>query len=385
MNPTRKVLLGIGGLVLLMIATVPLSWHLQRGALADALVADLEATAARSITRDPPLEAAKHENGFACYSAVIETTPADLAPFELKDPGVLSGLMDAGVVAEPWRTKVTNLEPWAESVRGCGNSERLGYVPSVTPFAPFSDVKAERGTQVLLSLTKMTRLQARILGADAKWEQIAELCAGTLEVALDRSHLGLVGAMIASSVVRQLSPPCGQALGHLGPESRDVWTRRFGSLPSRLISNTELIEIERQAMGLSAFGWLLSEAQSAKLPPHDSFASDDPLSRFAVARLWTRWDRSMRSLGAASKNGSSVRQAASLERDEVFQEWWIPSELSNRPDYERFFARMDDTALLLGLMSELASGGEVTLSPKLVRTASGLEFTDGQGEKVLIP
>ena len=385
MSSTRKVLLGIGGLVLAMVAAIPLSWHVQRGALGDALVADLEATATRTIARKPPLDAPKHENGFACYAAVIETTPTDLSPFELKDAGVFFELMDAGVVAEPWLTKVARLEPWAESVRSCGSSKKLEFVPSVTPLSTLSDAKAERGTQVILALSRMTRLQARRLAVEGKWEEIAELCAGSLEVALDRSHLGLVGGMIASSLVRQLSPPCGAALQHLRPDSRKTWARRFGALPARLISNAELIETERQAMELMAFGWLLSEQQKARTPPSDSLTYDAPLSRFALARLWGQWDRCLRRLGAAARIEGRERKEASSKCDEVWHGWWIPNEHSARADYERFFARMDDTALLLGLLAELARGSEVTLSPRLVRSAAGLEFTDGQGEKVSIP
>ncbi len=385
MRPTRRVMLAIGGLVVAMIAALPVSWHLQQQALGDALVKDLEATAARTMTRNPPLKAPKHENGFACYAAVTDTTPADLTPFEPKDGGVFSELMDAGVVTEPWLTKVTNLESWAESVRGCGNSARLEYVPSVTPFAPLSDAKSERGTWVLLALSRMTQLQAKMLAAKGQWEAVAELCAGTLEVALDRSHLGLVGAMIASSVVKQLSPHCGQALQHLGPQSRDVWAGRFSALPSRLIKNSELIELERQAMALGIFGWLLSEAQQARTPPHDSFTAEEPLTRFLIARLWGRWEHSMQRLAFAAHEGTSERLEASLERDELFSGWWVPSTLRHQPDYERFFAREDDTAVLLGLLVELARGGEVTLSPRLVRVEAGLEFTDAQGERLVIP
>lgn len=385
MSPTRKVLVGIGVLVLVMLGAVPLSWHLQHRALGDALISDLQASAARTVTRSPPLADPKHENGYGCYAAMIDVTPADLSPFEMKDGGVFAALMDAGVVEEPWRSKMTSLEPWAASVRSCGNSATLAFVPGLTPFAPFSDVRSARGSQVLLALSRMTRLQARLLWVDEAWEEIAALCAGTLEVALDRSHLGLVGAMVAASNVRLLAPQCGAALRHTGLQSRKTWGKRFGALPARLISNEQLIDLERQAMGLAAFGWLLSDEQRAKTPPSESFTSNEPLSRLATARLWGRWDRAMRHLAEAAQEGNPERLEASLALDEAFSAWWLPSDLQSRPEYEKFFLRRDDTAVLLGVLTALASGNEVSLSSKLVQTASGLEFTDSQGEKILIP
>lgn len=385
MSPTRRVLLAIGALVVLMVAGLLLSWHLQERALGEALVADITATMARPIERSAKPESFKHENGYACFAGMVDVTPKDLSPFEMKDSEVLKEVMDAGVMPEALLPKVTSLEPWAESMRACGDSEQLKFVDGVTPFASFGDAKSERGNQALLALSRLTRLQARMLARDEQWQTIAERCAGTLEVALDRSHVNLIGAMIAASAVKQLSPQCGVALQRASAEARPALAKRFGALPSRLVSSREVVEVERQTLGLMMYGWRLSSEVRATLPSGEQLVAEEWWPRFMSARLWSRWDRSMRQLSVAAEQGEAARLDASRAHDRVMEVWWAPAELSGQPDYEKFFVRLDETALLLRALSELAAAREVTLSPKLARTAEGVEFTDFKGEKLLIP
>ena len=73
MKPTRRVLVGIGVLLLSMFASVLLAWQVQTRALSGVLVADIEVTLGRAIERAPKLAGAKHENGYACFAAAVES------------------------------------------------------------------------------------------------------------------------------------------------------------------------------------------------------------------------------------------------------------------------------------------------------------------------
>lgn len=82
MKPTARVLLGIGALVGVMVAALLVTWHFQTRALGDALVADVEAALARTITRDPRPDSPRHQNGHACFAAAVAAMPRDVSPFE---------------------------------------------------------------------------------------------------------------------------------------------------------------------------------------------------------------------------------------------------------------------------------------------------------------
>lgn len=386
MKPTRRVLLAIGVLVLVMVTGLFVSWHVQTRALGAALVRDVEATLARRLERNPGPDAPKHENGYACFAQAVDAMPADVAPFDQKSGPALAQMMDAGVVFETWQAKVASLEPWAAAARSCGDSARLQFVPGVTPFATVSETRGERGVQSLLALGRMTRLQARI--EPGVPEVIAERCAATLEVALDRSHVNLIGAMVAATTVQQLTPSCGEALQRLGVENRQRLAARLGRLRERLATNHEWVDIERLAMSLPLYGWTLSEAERGRLPASDDMMREtlaNPLHRFVLARMWGRWDRAMRQLAASADTPGPARTEASIRLDEVFDAWWIPGELSvGGPGYEKLLVRRDETAILLQLLADLAAGGERPLPPQVTRQAEGLVFTNFEGVRLII-
>jgi hypothetical protein len=282
---------------------------------------------------------------------------------------------------------MASLERWADSVRHCGDSARLKFVPGLTPFTTAHEPRGERGTQVVLALGRLTRLQARLLAEEGQWESIAVRCAGTLEVALDRSHLNLIGAMVAAGAVRQLMPPCGEALQHLGAGGRPTLAARFARLPKRLADNHEFVEQERLVMSLASYGWLMSPEQRAKCPASDFNLGEtnDPLLRFALARVWPRYDRAMRRLVASADVPGPARLDAAQELSQVFRSWWVPAALDVDLGFDKFFQRNEDTQVLLQLLAVLAEGGDKPLPARVTRTPAGLEFTDFNGEKLVVP
>ena len=386
MKPTRRVLLAIAVLLLSMATVLLISWRQQTKTLSAALVTDIEATLARTITRNPKLEAPKHENGYACLSAVVDAGPGDLGPFELKNSDAYKEVMDAGVVPAAWQPELTRLAPFGASVLSCGDSAELKFAPGLTPFDQFGK-KGERGSQVVLAVAKLTRLQIRLLALENQWDEVVDRCAATLEVAFDRSHLGLVSSMIASSQVRQLLPSCGEALQHLGPSSRERAVKRFGALPARLAANHEYLDLERQVMSLETNGWMIAEEDRVRLPAGDHLLGDsleNPALRFVLARTWHPTDRAMRALIAVADVPGAARAQASRELDEV-NAGCLTEALTFSPSYEKFLVRSDETRVLLQLLVDLAEGGEKPLPTGVTRTAAGLEITDTKGELLIIP
>ena len=115
------------------------------------------------------------------------------------------------------------------------------------------------------------------------------------------------------------------------------------------------------------------------------FLDEQPFARLLLPRIWARWDRALRDVVEGARGPVADRKSASDALDATFSQWWIPATLGTQPNYEKFFQRNDDTALLLTLLVELAAGGEPTLSPRLMRTPEGLEFTKFDGEKLVVP
>lgn len=386
MTPPRRVLLSIGVLMLSLLAMIVVSWTVQTRRLGDALVADIDAWQAHVVVRDPPLQSPRHENGYACFAEVLKVTPKDLGPLEIKNRAPFNEVMDGGVVPADWEAKLTELEPWAASLRACGDSARLSFVPGVSTFTPSFEPTELRESTLVLALGRMLQIEAHLLPVDGTWDPIAEHCAGTLEVGLDRSHLNLIAAMVTNTTVRALAEPCGRAVQHLSPDARAALADRFARLPSRLAQNHEYLEEERLLVSLNAFRWMMSDEQKAKVPLADyplESSVKNPFLRFAYGRDWGRWDRAMRELVAVADVPGPARLAASASVDT--SPWWLPSDGISGANYERFLQRTEDTRVVLQLLADLAAGEPKPLPPQVTRTATGLAFTDSSGESLFIP
>lgn len=92
----------------------------------------------------------------------------------------------------------------------------------------------------------------------------------------------------------------------------------------------------------------------------------------------------MRELVAVCDAPGPARLAASASVDTATSPWWLPSTSDSGPNYERFMKRTDDTRVLLQLLADLAAG-EAKPLPQTTRTATGITFTDSNGEPLFIP
>jgi hypothetical protein len=388
MTPLKRVLVAIAALLILMIGALYLSWRSQARALGDALVTDVAATMTRRIERTPELHSAKHENGYACLADALATMPSDLRPIDFRDENGLNQLLEGGALPEALRPQFDVIASWAETVRACGDSEHLAYVPGVTPFEALTT--GTRDPSAALSvLTRVTRMQAIVLVADQRWEQLADVCAGTFEFALDYGHVDLTGAMVAINALMHLGKPCAEALQRLQPGSRARFAQRFARLPSRQASNSELVELEWQRHKLGWFQPVLTPAQRLRLPAANDLVGrffDYPTIRVTLPRLLSQYDRAMRQL-TVTANQPALRRTSQAEVNAVISQWWAPSGLFAvlPPNYERFFERNDEAAVLLKALSELAAGDEVTLNPLLAKTTDGLVLTRTGSEALIIP
>lgn len=373
MSPTRRVQLGIGGLLAAMLVLTLLTWHLQTRALSEALVQDVQATLASRVSR---ATSAKHENGYACFAAVERLTPKDLSPVDASSHEAFKAALDGGVLPEDWQPKLEALAPWAASLRDCADAAALDFLPGVTPF----ELRNERGSEMIMALARLTRLQLRELEAKRDWVESAERCASTLEVSLDRSHLNFQGAMMARRAVTQLAAPCGQALFLLAPEARSRVKARFEALPTRLVTNGVLTDRDRLWISLGSYSWLLPPELSTRGP--EGFALFG--GRFVLLRLWSRLDRAMRGLVAAADTRGPARLEAERAVDDTFSTWWAPRQPVSLPDYEKFFLRNEETMTLLQLLAHLASS-EGALPAGVSRTSEGYEVTNFEGARLLVP
>ena len=372
-RPVRRLVIGVGLLIFSVIMGAFVVWGIQTHALGEALIADTLETAGRSIERDAGATTGAAGNGYECLAAVETTAPSDLSPFELDDRETLAGLLDAGVLPEPWLTKMKRLEPWATSVRNCGNSDELKFVDGViTPFKPF-----KKPTHTL-ALAHMTQLQVRLLGVEAQWEAAAELCAGTIAVTLDRSHVNLYEAWLAGVAVEYLLPYCGEALLRLPADARVAARTRFAEFPGRLVPDHELVETDRQVGTLNGYAWLLTSDQLSRLPHlEDPIVRPEGIHQLARALTWSRHDRAMRGLVEVADSPGPSRLGAGYRVASVEDVWWLPG---SRKDPDSFLAgrlrRNDVTAALLHLLVALADGGAGPFPPQVTRTSAGIEFSD---------
>jgi len=374
MSPSRRVLVAIAAVIVVMVAVTLLRWHLQTRALVEALVRDVEATLASRVELSP---GAKHENGYACFADIERLTPKQLLPVAARNDQVLEAVLDGGVIPEDWRPKLDALAPWAESLRDCGDAAALEFVPGVTPF----ELRNERGTDIIWVLVRLTQLQLRELEAKREWVGSVERCASALEVSLDRSRLNFQGAMIARTAVTRLAAPCGQALMRLPPEARERVKARFGALPARLATNGVLTDRERLWISLGTYRWLLPPEVSTKLPEGSPLFGPG----FVLVRLWKQYDAAMRTLVTAADTRGPARREAERAVDEALGKWWAPRQPVSRPDYEKLFMRNEATRTLLQLLAHLAAPGETALPGGVSRTGEGYEVTNFEGARMFMP
>jgi hypothetical protein len=375
----RKLALLIG-LVVAVLGGLALTWTLQTRALAEALVKDLSVAKASVIERTPPARAPLHENGFACVGAMMDVTAADFAPFYGKDSAGLkefiTGQRPISELAPEVKTKMQAFSAWASSLRACGDSAKLVYVDGITPWAQPQQPRTARLADAIPALIEFTALELRVLIADGQPEVALERCSATWAMVADQSHLGLLGALHARMAVRRLAPACAEALAAAKPDVRAQAATQWAPLVSRLAPAHELIELERLNISLLVYARVSPESLSTQLGVTPTQA--DLRGRVAVGRMWRAWDEAMRKLIGLADVPGTARVDAATSVDAT-------RDLNVSMQYAKFLGAYEETTLLLGVLTELAAGGAKPLPAGVTKTARGLEYDNGDGQKLLIP
>lgn len=365
-------------IVVLLAVALPgglfLVWDTQTRTLGNQLISELGAAQKQVFTRTPPPRTPLHDNGFQCLGAMLDVTP-ELRPFT---PGsaasldaFITGQKPIAELAPEVRSRMLAISPWAAAMRACGESMQLSFVEGLSPWAPVNHPRLMKLGAAVPALIEFTALELRVLLADGQPEVALERCTQTWAAMADQSHLGQPGALNARMAVRRLAPACGEALAKAPAEIRKQVAPQWAGLASRLASDGEIVEAERLAGSLRVFAWVSDGPIRERLPGAEAAGPTDFISVMRVGRLWRAWDGAMRTLAAEAAGPG--RDAASAAVDAL-----VPSH------YAGALKASDETPVVLGLLADLAAGGDKPLPANAKKTAQGLEFDNGQ-QKLVIP
>lgn len=349
-----------------------LRWDTQTRTLGNQLISDVTTAHKQVFTRTPPPGTPLHDNGFQCLGAMLDVTP-ELRPFS---PGAaasldpfITGQKPISELPAEVRARMLTISPWAASMRGCGESMQLSFVESLSPWAPVDSPRMSKLAQAVPALIEFTALELRLLLADSQPDVALERCSQTWAMVADQSHLGQAGALNARMAVRRLAPACGEALSKVPGEVRAQIGKQWAVLPSRLAPGKEVIEAERLANSLKVFAYVSDEAIRQQLPGVVTSGPADLWGRMRVGKLWRTWDQAMRRLA----DQASSPDEASAEVDAL-----VPSQ------YAGALKAYDETPVVLGLLTNLASGADKPLPAGAKKTEQGIEYDNGQ-QKLMIP
>jgi hypothetical protein len=381
----KRIILVLTVLALATPVALFLTWDTQTRTLGNALLADLTTAKKVIITRTPPPQAPLHENGYQCVGGMMDVTPTDFAPFYGQQSGLedyITGTKPISDLPRDVRARMQSFSPWATSLRGCGESLQLSWVDGISPWAPETQLRQARLAAAIPALIEFTALELRVLLADQQPEVALERCTQTWAMVADQSHLGLVGALHARMAVRRLAPACGAALAAVPPEVRTQVAKPWAALRSRLAPAHELIELERLKSSLVVFAWVSGDAIRPQLPPAALPVGEPGLKRrLRVGRLWHQWDGAMRKLGSVADAPGAERVGASEAVDAVFAG---TTDVNAATQYAKFLTAVEETAVVLDLFADLAAGGTKPLPAGVTKTDKGLEYDNGQGQKLVI-
>ncbi|MDP1826502.1 MAG: hypothetical protein Q8L48_24750 [Archangium sp.] len=381
----KRIILLLGALALAAPVALFLTWDTQTRNLGNALLAELTTAKKTLITRTPPPQAPLHDNGYQCVGAMLDVTASDFAPFYGKEKPLEDFITGAKAITdlpEDVRAKMKAFSPWATSLRGCGESMKLSYVEGVAPWAPDTHPRQVRLASAIPALIEFTALELRVLLGDQQPEVALERCSQTWAMVADQSHLGLAGALHARMAVRRLAPACGEALAAVPADVRAQVAKPWASLKNRLATPHELIDLERLKLSLVVFAWVSGDPIRTQLPPAALPVGAPGLKRrLRVGRLWHQWDAAMRKLSSVADAPGAERVSASEAVDATFEG---TTDVNAATQYAKFLAASDETAVLLDLFADLAAGGTKPLPAGVTKTGLGLEYDNGQGQKLLI-
>ncbi len=230
---------------------------------------------------------------------------------------------------EPCETAWRADREWVLGVMMAGRSDAWSRLPESENLKP------------LVHAGRVAALEIRKRPAD----EGAELCVDVLAVARDRGlGGGLIGVMLASSLVELVKQPCAAALASASDEKR-AWAKQ------------ELLHIAEawppagdwvpyEALGLiGAFHHVMTDDQLARLPaivPGSNIDLEgDFLQRLVLMQAFPASLAFFERVEQAAKLEPRQRdvEVAALEAAEA--ESWNPIRRVGTPDYVKFFARAD--------------------------------------------
>jgi len=179
--------------------------------------------------------------------------------------------------------------------------------------------------------------------------------------------------------VRRLAPACGAALAVAAPDVRVQAAKQWAPLKNRLATAEEILDVERLNTSLLVFAWVALEAQRAQLPAVAPLGSRDLKNRLRVLHLWVDWDAAMRKLAPVANTPGREREAAATVVDAAL------GDLKLSAQYPSFLASYEETALVLDLLTDVATGAEKPLPTGVTRNEQQLEYVNLQGEHLVIP
>lgn len=378
----RRVVIAVVTLLVVLVVGFAVVPHLQARTLSENLIRDVAALRATAWSRTPAPSNPQHDNGYQCVASVLKVTPRDLTPFKLSGPPA-----DGGVDLQDW-LKTEDPEPldtlppeldvrmqalvgWADGLRGCGDSSRLKLVDGFEPW----DLPPRYG-EAMMALTRYTWLETRRLLTTGQVELAFNRCNAALALAVDQSHQGLLGAMVAISSLQRLAPVCVEAFNGLPPELRAITSAQWVTLATRFESSKEVFEIERLSSSMWVFAPLSSDPdvpRSKEAPP----VEQTPWGRYRYLRMWNEWDLRMRELAEVADVPEKRRPVA--ERLDAISAWL------GSPDYERFAQRLDLGRTLLSTLQWIGAGAKGEPPPGVTRVEGGVEWTDSDGKPRRIP
>lgn len=241
-----------------------------------------------------------------------ETLRQRLTAVRMGDAGIDS--LDAWV-----REALKEFEPWAREVTDCTRAPVVGDERGLGPFAPWGDPR--ESISAIASQNAAKALQVTGWGTES--EMALSDCADTLalarDVALDK---GLVGAMVASSVVKLGVPACAHAIDNADDRRRRRFIQEVRLIRSGLPSFADILVIEKAQMQLVLFGDFLWAADQERLTSNAlglarsqlSNASGGGAKYFKSAALWLFWG------GYVAKLDRMIEASRTKDRDTVLAE-----------------------------------------------------------------
>lgn len=389
----RILLIGLVLVVAGVIAPV-VATYVRNERLGDELVADVNAVATRRqrpLHRQPPLAGTFEECAAPIGDAVLDGGSLFAAANAIRSPSdagaraELSSVLDGGLayreMSESLRADAMSLESWARHLANCTRAPEIGG--EVDGMGPFSPMRHPRDA---FPLAIQTASKASMLGVRRALQSgevgSLEVCSDVLALARDAQlSEGLMGDMVAVSVVRIVLVPCAEALAVATQDERRAFLAQLAATRAALQSFGAVLLSEKAQMQLLGYAVFLSPQQRGALPPSvrpgiGEWVGPTPKGT-AMWALWFNWgsyvDRYNRMIAAANGPDRDAVLESIQQEDSILER--LGYSAFKPVGYGRFARRHDGIARGFDLLESVArlSEGEAAVGQVVVREQGGLK------------